>query len=464
MRFLAILLAPSLLLAQPFPESESWIDSPEAYFATAEERGQWAGLGRDDREDLKRTYWLRRDPTPETERNEFREVVLGRIRTADERWAVAATAGSRTSRGMLFILFGSPARVKQEHSPRLERPCVPSLGGPPCSTGGLHEGNEVSEVWIWDRERTPHLLEALGRPDLEVTVIVEPSRRTDRIQNPGLVHRYRDLLAAKSIVRADPVPIRTRARESIAVLEEAAVSPNPAPPGDTDPTTLGNALVWSRDGTPRAIFWRLEDERSTPGEFSVLLEADEHEEPASWRGSPSRTEQFLSSIPASVWTAMIEPRPGRWSGTFSAGGESQRVSLEVPSPDSLGVSSLLLSGGPQSVAASDPILELGGQHVPIRADATFSPEESVWYFLQIHSPEAPRVSIEPRLMRKGSGVIAAGSPFEPELSDVGSDLRAFGYEISLDGMEPGEYTLYLTLRANELDPVVRRADFRVLSR
>src|ERR1700730_5595416 len=90
------------LAAQAPPDDEDWASSPEAYFLTREERTEWEKLdSRTTREDFKNRYWLKRDPTPGTERNEFREVVLGRIRTADSRFKIQKVKGSRTARGLV---------------------------------------------------------------------------------------------------------------------------------------------------------------------------------------------------------------------------------------------------------------------------------------------------------------------------------------------------------------------------
>jgi len=71
------------------PDDENWANSPEAYFLTAAERKEWDGLrSRENRVDFIERYWLKRDPTPGTTTNEFRDLVLARIRTADKRYRI----------------------------------------------------------------------------------------------------------------------------------------------------------------------------------------------------------------------------------------------------------------------------------------------------------------------------------------------------------------------------------------
>src|SRR5206468_8108257 len=93
---------------------EDWSSSPEAYFLTTEERLEWKTLTTEEaRTQFRTDYWQRRDPTPGTDRNEFQELVLSRIRAADARFAIGKTPGSRTARGRVFIVLGPPALQRQ---------------------------------------------------------------------------------------------------------------------------------------------------------------------------------------------------------------------------------------------------------------------------------------------------------------------------------------------------------------
>ena len=56
---------------------------------------------------------------------------------------------------------------------------------------GFVAGTETTHTWTYDRARTPKLLEALSIPTLTVSIIVEPNRNKDELQNPGLINEYR---------------------------------------------------------------------------------------------------------------------------------------------------------------------------------------------------------------------------------------------------------------------------------
>lgn len=455
-----LLVASLLVLAQtisfPNPDSESWIDSPEAYFVTHDEQREWFEIENpQEREAFQKRYWLKRDPTPGTETNELQDAVLSRIDYADQTFSIGDTPGSRTARGYVFIVFGSPARASQRYA-----------GGPTQRpTPGL-EGTDILFRWIWDRERTPQLVNALGRPRFEVDILLEPDRRRDRVMNPGLVSQYRDLLAEKSIVNPDLIGPTAPAPERIAWLERTGTAMAPAEEsGVTIDPALDSALVWSREGNPRAIFWYVDPSGGTTApRFTVRLHEEGTGKGITWSGQPAATRQLLSTTPGTVWSAALELEPGSWTGTFGAGPEHERtVSFEVPEGGT-SPSSLLLSGGPQSDPPNDPLVHAGPLLLPLRADATFTPGESLWYFLQLRGEIPEGTTIEPRLMKEGAGIVSVFGAFEPEAMRLSEDLHALGYEIPLETMAAGRYILYVTLRTPGGDPVVRRGEFQVVDR
>ena len=188
-----------------------WINSAEGYFATSREREEWFRL-RDtsQREAFQRRYWLMRDPSPGTERNEFREVIADRIAKADQKFTITGgLTGSLTAQGTLYVIFGPPSKMKTNY--RTDPDDITS------------EGTQHEVTWTYDTLRTPKLLQMLDRPALEIVVMIEPFRRFDAIQTPGLVTHYRDILAEKSVVNPQydvpivAVPIET----SVASLEGA---------------------------------------------------------------------------------------------------------------------------------------------------------------------------------------------------------------------------------------------------
>src|SRR6266851_7652399 len=76
----------SLAMAQ-LSKYKDWAKSPEAYFLTPSEREEWAAVKSDEEaEKFIAGYWAKRDPTPATTQNEFKDGVMRRIAAADEQF------------------------------------------------------------------------------------------------------------------------------------------------------------------------------------------------------------------------------------------------------------------------------------------------------------------------------------------------------------------------------------------
>ncbi len=76
------------------------------------------------REGLWDEFWRRRDPDPSTPENEARDVLLSRVRHANETFG-GARSGWRTDRGQVFVRRGAPDRIDVVQNPegfdRIER-------------------------------------------------------------------------------------------------------------------------------------------------------------------------------------------------------------------------------------------------------------------------------------------------------------------------------------------------------
>ena len=65
-----------------------------------------------ERRQLWRAFWTRRDPTPQTEHNEFKEEFFRRVNFANETFGTVH-AGWRTDRGRTYIVHGEPDQITQ---------------------------------------------------------------------------------------------------------------------------------------------------------------------------------------------------------------------------------------------------------------------------------------------------------------------------------------------------------------
>jgi GWxTD domain-containing protein len=91
-----------------------WLDEDVRWIITDQEKSAFMQLSNDEeRDQFIEAFWQRRDPTPDTEENEFKEEHYRRIAYANEHYA-AGIPGWKTDRGRMYIVFG-PADEIDSH-------------------------------------------------------------------------------------------------------------------------------------------------------------------------------------------------------------------------------------------------------------------------------------------------------------------------------------------------------------
>ena len=93
-----------------------WLNEDVTYIITDEERTAWKRLSTDEeREQFIEQFWLRRDPTPDTLENEFKEEHYRRIAYANEHYA-SGIPGWKADRGRIYITYGPPDEIESHPS------------------------------------------------------------------------------------------------------------------------------------------------------------------------------------------------------------------------------------------------------------------------------------------------------------------------------------------------------------
>ncbi|MBK5292748.1 MAG: GWxTD domain-containing protein [Acidobacteriia bacterium] len=100
-------------LETPF---RKWLNEDVSYIITDEERTAFKRLATDEeREQFIEQFWLRRDPTPDSMENEFKEEHYRRIAYTNERFA-SGIPGWKTDRGRIYIAYGPPDEIESHPS------------------------------------------------------------------------------------------------------------------------------------------------------------------------------------------------------------------------------------------------------------------------------------------------------------------------------------------------------------
>src|SRR6266849_442652 len=449
-----------------------WINGPEAYFATQEERAEWFRLASDaDREAFQKRYWLLRNPTPAASRNAFKEVILDRIRKADAKFSIKdGPPGSRTAQGRVYLVFGPPAFARNEPGGGVLPPVVVNGRLMPNT---MTEATDVITTWIYDRHRTPHLLQMLGRPELQIIIVIEPTRRRDVLQAPGLFEQYREVLAKRSIV--NPQVKTVIAPESDEIMPVRLDAPIPQPIRDrlreatpvsrsSDGIAFMAGELWQREGSSAIATFPVPNAGERTTHLTTYGEVRSGDRVVATIAQPFLTNPDVTAAAGSRSEVLrLKLPPGKYDGSFAlVDDRTNEVLLNVTTPlrvldptSKFDVSSLLLAGPPSRGKSA---FSFGTVNVHPRADALFRQDESLWYFAVIRSDaEAKGVTADLQLRREGKTIGAR--TFTPRMDAIAPGIFLIGEELPLTQLTPGDYSLYLLIHGPETE--VRRADFRV---
>jgi GWxTD domain-containing protein len=128
---------------------KKWLEEEVPYIITDEERSAFLRLQtNEEREQFIEAFWQRRDPTPDTVENEFKEEHYRRIAYANERFS-SGIPGWRTDRGRIYIMWG-PADELESHTQG-------ELYNRPMSEGGGQTTTYAYETWTY------HYMEGIGQ-------------------------------------------------------------------------------------------------------------------------------------------------------------------------------------------------------------------------------------------------------------------------------------------------------------
>jgi GWxTD domain-containing protein len=135
---------------------KKWLDEDVRWIITDEELSAFKKLQNNAERDIFiEGFWQRRDPTPDTAENEYKEEHYRRIAYANEHYA-AGMPGWRTDRGRIYIMFGPPTSTDSH-----------PMGGPyqrSAEEGGGQTSTFPFEVWRY------RYLEGIGQ-EIEIEFV-----------------------------------------------------------------------------------------------------------------------------------------------------------------------------------------------------------------------------------------------------------------------------------------------------
>ncbi|MEW5701944.1 MAG: GWxTD domain-containing protein [Candidatus Zixiibacteriota bacterium] len=104
--------------------SDNWEEAVDmlVHIAGADELKKLRNTPPDQREAAFTAFWKSKDPTPETEENEWEEEYYRRIRFADLRFSTPLRRGWKTDFGMVYVRYGEPDEIERHPFERGSKP------------------------------------------------------------------------------------------------------------------------------------------------------------------------------------------------------------------------------------------------------------------------------------------------------------------------------------------------------
>lgn len=392
-------------------EYTEWGQGPAQFLMTKEEAAQWKTISTDDAAHaFVSLFWARRDPTPETPRNEFREEYDRRVLTADKEFGTEKVRGAMTERGKALVLYGVPSKIQRAGTQRAA--AMPS---------GINEGNNPDDVetFVWTYEGDAarkyfnksraqiRFVDRFGRSEFEVDRgSADLASAQKRAVEVAVLHP--DLTVAPTFAvaaPAQPVPAAPTVQTELTTesLKSAVAAFTAASKNPYDKKlflTFGEYVTGGGTYFVPVSLYVPKAAGIAPAEnmtfFGVVQDATgknvlAFEEPA--KLLPSKDDFFVDH-------SMLGLPAGKSRGIFGLAVDGQPVAMTSADMQLAGtldktapsISQLILSNNvyPLSAAqrADDPYA-FGGLKVVPKGDRTFTPADELWYFFELRNPGVP---------------------------------------------------------------------------
>jgi GWxTD domain-containing protein len=486
-----------------------WLNEEVVYIISDEERSAFKKFSTDEeRQQFIEQFWLRRDPTPDTEENEFREEHYRRIAYANERYA-SGIPGWKSDRGHIYIAYGPPDEIESHPAGgSYERP--------------YEEGGGSTSTFPFEKWRYRYI-EGIGN-DVNIEFVdttmsgeyhmtMDPSEKDALlyVPNAGLTLNEQMGLSSKNdrFTRTDGTHLGTGGQplpesmneftrlEQFAKLQKApaikfkdlealvtsTVKFNTLPMkvrADYIPVTGSSVITYitiqfdrkdlqfkQKEGVSSAtvnIYARITTmARRTQNWFEEVVNVD----------VPTELLQ-QAVIGQSIYQKQLPLPPGRYrlnvvSQDVVGGNKStyEKV-LEVPrmEDDRLTASNIILADVLEKVPTKSigigPFV-IGGSKVRPRMDEAFKRSEKLGIYFQLYNFEAdetthkPDGTIEYEIMKTGSTENLM--PFTEEISSLKGGAAQVVVEklLPLADMEPGQYTLKIKVTDKKRNQVLTQS-------
>ena len=475
-----------------------WLNEDAVYIITDAERFAFKALNNGkERESFVEQFWLRRDPTPDTLENEFKEEHYRRIAYANARFA-SGIPGWKTDRGRTYITYGPPDEIDAHPSGvSYDRPAAE--GGGTTSTYPFEDwryryiefiGNDINIEFVdttmsgeyhltVDSGKDPLLYVPGGGPTLAeqmglVDKTVRPERPDGSLKgNPnggagtqpaidmdfGSIRQFTPLQAPPAIKYKDLAAIAGQVAHNILPMQVRVDYVRL-----TDASTLANVTVQFENKDMR---FKAEDGvRKSHIEMLGRVSAIDRRAVSTFETPleivvPTGTLQTYAGL-RSICQESIPLAPGRYKLNIVAknrtGGKiaNYETALEVPRFDEakLASGSLILADLVERLPQKSfggAMFAIGDTKVRPRPGERFSRDEKLGIYLQFYNftgagkTKRPAGRIDYQIVKAGiSARVASASEDLSRIPNAAASQLTVEKLISLKSFKPGAYTLTVT--------------------
>jgi len=444
--FFLIISLPSLK-AQDI-DYKKWLNEDVYWLITSEEKDAFKKLETDqERNEFIALFWAKRDPTPRTEKNEFKEAYYSRLEYVNLKFTRGQNVGWKTDMGKVLIFFGVPQERHANPETWIYEP-IQSLNMTEkfqVVFNIVEEGGE--EI---DQKKATFVIDDKLTSKSALDVMSDYSRRT--LFHPQL----KEVPQYPKIFVHDPGSVEGK------IISEA--DPSEALHEDI-PIDHSFSFSKAEHGSTRITLVYFFDPDKTDLKQSVLF------------GRVSRGEEVLKDFKKKIkhnkqdHYAFIEfpVIPGEYDLVFGIRDEnSERYSLEkdkitVPNywTDRINIGNLILTNRvemitPGSVEAS--AFNFGQHFAHPKKDNIYKKSENLNILYQIYNParKEGKVSIlQEVFLKKGKRTYKLpGSVLEREVPE--GQVLVSGFPIPLASVEAGEYELLVKITDQISNNIVQK--------
>jgi GWxTD domain-containing protein len=469
--FVAATAAPGV--AQVSAAKAEWAKGPVQFLMTSDEKAAWQKVTTDaDADAFAALFWARRDPTPGTPVNEFREEYEAKVKYADQNFKGGRVRGALTDRGKVLVLFGSPSKATKQGG---KQPSAAAFeeDGPTSSA----QQEPVRFTWLYEGDAAQ---KAFGVPRVTFTFVDQLGNGDFRLTNAGTdMNTAQQKAIAASITQPGltAVPV---AGQPPSVPQPAAAAATPTNVLKT--AALETAVTEAKSGKVATNVNALFAEFVSPsGESYIPLQI--YVPAAAGLGADAADTIFgvvedasgkriaVFEDPAKLTASkgdffadktVLVPGPGKYTAVvgLAKGGApvvvtTVPIEATTPAADTVGVSKLILSDNIYELATAEPVkapFAFGKLKIVPKGNLSFANNGELGYFVEVNNPGIDTASNLPKLQYKLDLV----GPDKKTISAPLTDVQALPLSGSVG---PGHYAIVSTIPLGEMKPLLKPGDY-----